>query len=220
MAINEYNISVETRLTKNDKAPPSVNGDISEMTGSSRESKAQRYADKAVKEVASQYTATIYNMQNDIAGKDDTIAELQKQLNELKSLASTNNPSNNPPIPIDISTNTTTENNIDPPSAYLHIEIDDDDTPRDNPTNHKDSTTEEEENISLSSNDHDPNKDEDLSYQSESPDNEDRNNISSFLRGYKRTGEEVKSSLYRATRARKNNDTTGPTSIHEVDPDL
>ena len=69
-------ISDETRLTKGDKAPPGAD-DMSEMTGSTRESKAKRYADSAVKDVAAQYSSTIANMNNDLGVKDDRIEQLE-----------------------------------------------------------------------------------------------------------------------------------------------
>ena len=92
MALDEDDISEETRLTKGDKTPPPAQGsneDVSTMTGDTRESKAQRYADSAVKEVASQYTSTITNMQYDISNKDDTIADLQRKLLQLQGITTT-----------------------------------------------------------------------------------------------------------------------------------
>ena len=220
MATDKDDISVETRLTKNDKSPPSVNCDISEMTGSTRESKAQRYADKAVKEVASQYTTTISTMQHDIAKKDDKITELQKQLNDMKSLAtyrSTNNPST---LTENSTTDITTESNIATISSHLHIEIDDDDISEGNTTNYKELTEERKENIRISSKVKKLNRVEDTKIQQEKQENEYKSISSPTFRGSKRTGEEVKSSLYRSTRARKNHDTLESASIDEVDPDL
>ena len=53
MALPDNEISVETRLKKGDATPAPVHkDDVSEMTGSTRESKAKAYADKAVKVVA------------------------------------------------------------------------------------------------------------------------------------------------------------------------
>ena len=49
MAVDSDNISAKTRLPKGDATPPNNSDDISEMTGSTRESKAKSYADKAVK---------------------------------------------------------------------------------------------------------------------------------------------------------------------------
>ena len=54
------------------------------MTGSTRESKAKAYADKAVKEVAAQYSSTITNMQGDIGEKDEKIAQLELLLAQMK----------------------------------------------------------------------------------------------------------------------------------------
>ena len=89
MAMEDDNISIETRLTKNEAAPTLHNDDVSEMTGSTRESKAQAYADKAVKVVAAQYTDTIGNMQTDIGAKDNKIAQLELMLKKLKNGPST-----------------------------------------------------------------------------------------------------------------------------------
>ena len=50
MAVDTDDISVETRLTKGGATPPNNSDDISEMTDSTRESKAKAYVDKAVKE--------------------------------------------------------------------------------------------------------------------------------------------------------------------------
>ena len=74
MALPNDKISVETRLTKGDAAPPPAHtDDVFEMTGSNRESKAKTYANKAVKEVAAQYSSTITNMQGDIGAKDEKL---------------------------------------------------------------------------------------------------------------------------------------------------
>ena len=85
LALEEDNISIETRLTKNDASPNLLNDEVSEMTGSTRESKAQAYADKAVKAVAAQYSDTICNMQTDIGAKDNKIAQLELMLKKLKN---------------------------------------------------------------------------------------------------------------------------------------
>ena len=55
------------------------------MTGSTHESKAQAYAEKATRQVAAQYTHTIQSMQSDIGAKDDKIAQLQLLLNKFKN---------------------------------------------------------------------------------------------------------------------------------------
>ena len=85
MALEGDNISVETRLTKNDAAPIVLNDEISDMTGSTRESKAQAYADKAAKAVAAQYSDTICNLQTDLGTKDNKIAQLELLLKKLKN---------------------------------------------------------------------------------------------------------------------------------------
>ena len=73
MALDDDIIFVETRLTKGDAPPPSSDTNIcpesnspdknpdgfSYLTGSTRESRANRYTAKVVKEVAYQYTETI-----------------------------------------------------------------------------------------------------------------------------------------------------------------
>ena len=84
LALSSDDVSEETRLTKGDAAPPTYSCDISDMTGSTRESKAKAYADKAVKEVASQYNITISTMKSDIGAKDDKIAQLELMLAQLK----------------------------------------------------------------------------------------------------------------------------------------
>ena len=84
LALSSDDVSEETRLTKGDAAPPTYSCDISDMTGSTRESKAKAYADKAVKEVASQYNVTISTMKSDIGAKDDKIAQLELMLAQLK----------------------------------------------------------------------------------------------------------------------------------------
>ena len=85
LALADDNVSIETWLTEGDTAPPPPQDDISEMTGSTRESKAKAYADKAVKEVAAQYSDTISNMKNDIGAKDDKIAHLKLLLQQFKN---------------------------------------------------------------------------------------------------------------------------------------
>lgn len=86
MALPDDEFSVETRVTKGDAAPlPAHNDDVSDMTGSTRESKAKAYADKAVKVVAAQYSSTISNMQGDIGAKDEKIAQLELLLEQMKN---------------------------------------------------------------------------------------------------------------------------------------
>ena len=83
-------ISVETRLTKGDAAPPAATtDDVSEMTGSTRESKAKAYAESAVNEVAKQYTATISTMNSDLGAKEDKIAQLELLLSRLTKTSPT-----------------------------------------------------------------------------------------------------------------------------------
>ena len=90
MALDTDEVSVETRLTKGDAAPPPAihiaenDEDQSALSGSTRESKAKRYADAAVKEVAAEYSGTIINMSNDLGQKDDKIAELERLLNSMQ----------------------------------------------------------------------------------------------------------------------------------------
>ena len=85
MALDNDDVSTETRLTKGDAVPPSVNDDVSEMTGSTRESKAQAYAEKATRAVAAQYSDTITNMRSDLGDKDDKIAQLELMLKKFKN---------------------------------------------------------------------------------------------------------------------------------------
>ena len=97
LALDDDVFSVETRLTKGDAAPPPVatmddnvapspnTDDLSDMTGSTRESKAQAYAASATKIVAAQYVGQISTMNTDIASKDDEIARLKLQLQQLVS---------------------------------------------------------------------------------------------------------------------------------------
>ena len=90
MALDTDEVSIETRLTKGDAAPPPAihidenEEDQSALSGSTRESKAKRYADAAVKEVAAEYSGTIINMSNDLGQKDDKIAELERLLKSLQ----------------------------------------------------------------------------------------------------------------------------------------
>ena len=90
LAMDFDEVSVETRLTKGDAAPtPAIRimdevDDQSEMTGSTRESKAKRYADDAVKEVINEYSGTIVNMSSDLVQKDDRIAQLEMMLKNMK----------------------------------------------------------------------------------------------------------------------------------------
>ena len=55
MAMDDDEISNETKLTKGDDTPPTANktDDLSELTGSTYKSKAEPYVDSAVKNVAS-----------------------------------------------------------------------------------------------------------------------------------------------------------------------
>ena len=91
LALDNDDYSAETRLTKGDAAPTpaivlnSTADAQSEMTNSTRESKAKRYADAAVKEVANEYSGTILNMTADIDQKDDRIAQLEMMLNTMRN---------------------------------------------------------------------------------------------------------------------------------------
>ena len=91
LAMEEDDVSVETRLTKGDAAPTPVilvgdpPDEQSEMTGSTRESKAKKYAAEAVREVANEYSGTILNMSSDIEKKDDRIAQLELMLRNMHS---------------------------------------------------------------------------------------------------------------------------------------
>ena len=86
MALNDNIISVETRFTKGDAPPPPADNnkdhdlqkeksnssdEVSELTESTCESKANLYAAKAVKEVASQYADTIALKYADLEQKED-----------------------------------------------------------------------------------------------------------------------------------------------------
>ena len=94
LAMDTDDVSVETRLTKGDAAPPPVpTDDVSDMTGSTRESKAQRYANAQVKEVASQYSTQITSMRTYIHDKDDKIAQLELRLQQMQNI-------NPPPAPL------------------------------------------------------------------------------------------------------------------------
>ena len=99
MALDDDIISVETRLTKGDAQPPPVTtntdkgtdkdtsppDDLSELTGSTRESKANRYAANAVKEVALQYTETLALKDADLGAKDDIIERLEARLKAIQT---------------------------------------------------------------------------------------------------------------------------------------
>ena len=78
LALDGDDILEETRLTKGDKAPPpATSDDLSDMTGSTRESEAKRYAAAEVQNVTQQYMGTICNMRDDVAHKYDEIVQLQ-----------------------------------------------------------------------------------------------------------------------------------------------
>ena len=94
LAMDTDDVSVETRLTKGDAAPPPVpTDDVSDMARSTRESKAQRYANAQVKEVASQYSTQITSMRTYIHDKDDKIAQLELRLQQMQNI-------NPPPAPL------------------------------------------------------------------------------------------------------------------------
>ena len=150
LAMDTDDISVETRLTKNDAAPPPTKSDeVSEMTGSTRESKAQRYATEQVKEVASQYVTQITTMSSDINEKDDQIAQLEIELRRMKNIndISTNDisPFVSPSLPPINNGDTISihdeEEEIVPPSSNCEmiIQINDDDDNEDD-SNSKDAS--------------------------------------------------------------------------------
>ena len=90
-------VSEETRLTKGDRTPPAASSDdVSEMTGSTRESKAKAYADSAVKEVAAQYSTTIATMNDDIGMKDDRIEQLELLLKQMHKPPTSQLPDDDP----------------------------------------------------------------------------------------------------------------------------
>ena len=119
LAMDDDEVSVETRLTKGDAAPtPTIlineaPDEQSEMTGSTRESKAKKYADEAVKEVISEYSGTIINMSSDINKKDDRIAQLELMLKNMSSTPARG--SAKTPIYMDI--DSTDDHTPDPPPA-------------------------------------------------------------------------------------------------------
>ena len=84
MQLDDDDASKETRLTKGDAPPTAYSDNVSEMTGSTRESKAKAYADKEVRKVAAQYSSTISNMHSDLGDKDDKIAQLQLMIKQMK----------------------------------------------------------------------------------------------------------------------------------------
>ena len=91
LAMDDDEVSAETRLTKEDAAPtPAILindavDDQSDMTGSTRESKARKYAAVAVKEVINEYSGTIFNMSTDLEQKDDRIAQLEMMLKNMSN---------------------------------------------------------------------------------------------------------------------------------------
>ena len=92
LAIDDDEVSIETRLTKGDEAPtPAIEiknttDDQSDMTGSTRESKSKRYAEAAVKKVINEYSGTILNMKSDLDAKEDRIEQLEMMLKNLNSV--------------------------------------------------------------------------------------------------------------------------------------
>ena len=82
MTLDTDNISTESRVTKENAAPPPVtndgNGyDLSAMADSTLKYKVKKYADEAVKAVVVEYSDTILNMTSDIEQKDDRVVELE-----------------------------------------------------------------------------------------------------------------------------------------------
>ena len=107
-------VSAETRLTKGDAAPPPApKDDLSDMTGSTRESKAQRYANAQVKEVVSQYSTQITSMRTDIHGKDDRIAQLELRLQQMHNI-------NPPPASLPPASNPTEPDKVSLPPPPRH----------------------------------------------------------------------------------------------------
>ena len=80
-------VSAETRLTKGNAPLLAIgiekNDEMSALSNSTRESKAQKYADTTVKEVVKEYSGTIANMNIDLGAKDDEILKLQEMLRAL-----------------------------------------------------------------------------------------------------------------------------------------
>ena len=217
LALDVDDISEETRLTKNDKAPPPITEDISEMTGSTRESKAQRYADKAVKEVATQYTATISNMHHDMADKDDKIAELQRQLQLLQnpSFALLNTSEDNDSRNQEYDDNNPDNHLLDIENVEKDSLGNEDITSQDN---QEDFPPNREEGISISSSSNESSNDDDLSFHSDDKDKSNQK-YHEIRASQKRAGDDSTSSLSRAIRARTNisNNQSMSTSDMEVD---
>ena len=120
MAMDTDDVSIETRLTKGNAAPPPAindadNDEMSALSNSTRESKAQRYADSAVKDVVREYSGTILNMTSDLGAKDDEIAKLQAMLHNLRNETDKDNET-----PKDISPTNKVE-------VVIELENDDDD---------------------------------------------------------------------------------------------
>ena len=86
LALDVDDISVENWLTKGDTAPPAAKSDdLLDMNDSARELMAKVYTDSVVKEVSTQYSSIISNMNADMGDKDDKINHLLMELNKLKS---------------------------------------------------------------------------------------------------------------------------------------
>ena len=237
MALDEDDISEETRLTKGDKTPPPAQGsneDVSTMTGDTRESKAQRYADSAVKEVASQYTSTITNMQYDISNKDDTIAELQRKLLQLQGITTTPPNSSSKSTPFATTANNHNSHNDGNCELENDSQQENNKQKDDEPVLHLDLTEEtqdpdNDDQLSISSNSHQPNDDDNSTSSSDkmsdsSMSSNSSNEITNHERGsVKRTCEASQPlSPRRFTRARSNSQiiNSTSTSMSEVDPDL
>ena len=119
LAMDNDEVSVETRLTKGDAAPtPAITikdavDDQSEMTGSTRESKAKKYADEAVKEVINEYSGTIINMSSDLEQKDSRIAQLEMMLKNMNNASLLGTKESPITMPAD---GTTGQDNTSPPA--------------------------------------------------------------------------------------------------------
>ena len=83
LALDTYEMSVEIWLTKGYIAPPTAKSDeLLDITGSSRELKAKVYSDRTVKEVDTQYSSTISNMNEGMGAKDKKIVQFLIKLKE------------------------------------------------------------------------------------------------------------------------------------------
>ena len=118
LAMDNDEVSVETRLTKGNAAPTPIvlvqeaPDEQSEMTGSTRESKAKKYAAEAVREIANEYSGTILNMTSDLYEKDDRIAQLELMLSNMRSTPAIGSKE----TPINMDTGPSSDTNKETPS--------------------------------------------------------------------------------------------------------